>query len=69
MLFLVTVPIIVGAALLCGMGHSGLSAPKVARRMFVPLTLREFLLPPCPLCWVGRAAMIAVAVLGYQQFA
>lgn len=45
---------------------AGISPMKFLRKTFVPLTKREFWLPPCPFCWAARAAaatlMVAVAV-------
>lgn len=43
-----------------GAGHGYLST---LRQTFVPLTKREFWLPPCPLCWVARAAVLVVLVV------
>lgn len=55
------------AALFCGTLElsatgeiiSPLSILQVIQQTLLPLSTREFWFPPCPLCWVVRAAIIA----------
>ena len=32
------------------------------QKTFLPLTRRDFWLPPCPLCWALRAGAIGIAI-------
>lgn len=42
------------AAITC----AGINPLVTLRETFVPLTRREFWLPPCPFCWAARAAAV-----------
>lgn len=32
---------------------------QFVKKTFLPMSVHEFLLPPCPLCWMARAAVLA----------
>lgn len=32
------------------------------RKTFVPMTKQEFWFPPCPICWLVRAAVVLTAI-------
>lgn len=52
------------AAFACGTGHrSSLSVKEFTKETLLPTNLRQFLLPPCPLCWAVRAGVIITAFL------
>lgn len=36
----------------------GIGFTQFLKKTFLPTSVHEFLLPPCPLCWFARAAMV-----------
>lgn len=48
-------------ALVCA-GEHGTSVEETLRQTFMPLTMREFALPPCPFCWFVRVTALTLLI-------
>lgn len=46
----------------------GLGVWAFMQKTFVPMTKRDFWLPPCPLCWLVRAAVVVVAIYAANDY-
>lgn len=45
---------------ICATLHEpGISFVQFVKKTFLPMSVHEFLLPPCPMCWFARAAVVA----------
>lgn len=56
------------AAFACGESHNvSLTIPQHIQETFAPKNWREFVLPPCPICWAARAtALVAITVVAFR---
>ncbi len=50
----------------CAVMHvPSITFSQFIRETFLPTSVREFLLPPCPMCWALRIAVAAFAIDGF----
>jgi hypothetical protein len=61
---LVLLPIAMLAAFACANLHNehGVTLRRFLKETFTPTSWREFLLPPCVLCWGVRVAAVGLAI-------
>jgi hypothetical protein len=74
LIFLGIVVFVTFCALVCASFHDTLDGGGPMRRgwnflrkTFVPTTKFDFWFPPCPLCWVARAAAMGLCVMVFQS--
>lgn len=53
--------------LCAGVHQPGIRFVSFLRKTFAPMTMRDFLLPPCPACWAIR--VVALALIVYSMIA